>query len=62
MNHSTPALSFPLLSRKEICANFDGGEMTSDAGLLFMAQADRKIRLIEQLADQIVDPRDPKTP
>jgi len=59
MNHSTPALSFPLLSRKEVSANFDGGEMTSNAGLLFLAQADRKLRLIEQLADQIVDPRDP---
>jgi hypothetical protein len=33
--------------------------MTSDAGLLFLAQADHKLRLIEQLAHQIVDPRDP---
>jgi hypothetical protein len=59
MNHSTPPLAFPLLDRKEICANFDGGEMTSDAGLLFLAQADRKLRLIEQLADQICDTREP---
>jgi hypothetical protein len=57
MNNSAPALSFPLLPRKQICANFDGGEMTSDAGLLFLAQADRKLRLIEQLAAQIWDPR-----
>jgi hypothetical protein len=33
--------------------------MTSDAGLLFIAQADRKLRLIEQLAAQIWDPREP---
>jgi hypothetical protein len=33
--------------------------MTSDAGLLFLAQADRKLRLIEQLAAQIWDPREP---
>jgi hypothetical protein len=58
MNSSILPLSFPLLDRKQICANFDGGEMTSDAGLLFLAQADRKLRLIEQLADQIADPRD----
>jgi hypothetical protein len=59
MNNSAPALSFPLLARKQICANFDGGEMTSDAGLLFLAQADRNLRLIEQLAHQIWDPREP---
>src|SRR5580700_7945954 len=59
MNHPALPLSFPLLPRKQICANFDGGEMTSDAGLLFIAQADRKLRLIEQLAAQIWDPREP---
>ena len=59
MNNSAPHLAFPLLERKEICVNFDGGEITSDAGLLFLAQADQKLRLIEQLAEQIVDPRDP---
>ena len=59
MNHSISPLRFPLLSRKEVAANFDGGEMTSDAGLLFLAQADRNLRLIEQLAAQICDPRDP---
>jgi hypothetical protein len=58
MNDSTSPVSFPLLARKEICAQFDGGEMTSDAGLLFLAQADRKLRLTEQLAEEIWDPRD----
>jgi hypothetical protein len=58
MNLSASPLLFPLLSRKEICANFDGGEMTSDAGLLFMARADQKVRLVEQLAAQICDTRD----
>ena len=33
--------------------------MTSDAGLLFVAEADRKLRLSQQLAEQIRDPRDP---
>src|SRR5579864_4929496 len=59
MKRSRSPLPFPPLMRKPVEANFDGGEMTSDAGLLFVAQADRKLRLIEQLADQIVDPRDP---
>jgi hypothetical protein len=51
--------SFSSLSRREVLADFDGGRLTSDAGALFLREADRRLGLTEALADQITDPRDP---
>jgi hypothetical protein len=51
--------AFPFLKNKEILARFDGGEITSDTGILFIAQADRKLNLTERLAAQIIDERQP---
>ena len=59
MSDSPSELHFPFRGRKDICCRFDGGEITSDAGLLFLAQADRKLGLSEHLAAQIVDRREP---
>lgn len=59
MTDSPSELKFPFRGRKDICCRFDGGEITSDAGLLFLAQADRKLGLSEHLAAQIVDRREP---
>jgi|SRR5579859_1881635 len=59
MSNSPTDLLFPLLGGKDICCRFDGGEITSDAGLLFLAQADRKLGLTEHIAEQIVDRREP---
>lgn len=54
------ALSFPLLSRKEVRVDFDGGEMSSDGGWLLLAVADQRLRLTERMAAVIDDPRDPE--
>jgi Transposase DDE domain group 1 len=59
MPNSASDLLFPLLRSKEICCRFDGGEMSSDAGLLWLAQLDRKLGLTQRLAEQILDKRDP---
>src|SRR5579859_2642913 len=59
MSNSPTDLLFPLLGGKDICCRFDGGQITSDAGLLFLAQADRQLGLSERLAKQIVDRREP---
>jgi len=59
MQISPDEMLFPAPKGKMLRARFDGGEVTSDAGLLFVAQADRKIGLIQRLAAQILDPRDP---
>src|SRR5512140_2036129 len=57
MSDSLFEIEFPSVAGKPVVLRFDGGEMTSDAGLLALAQADRKLRLTERLAAQIADPR-----
>ena len=38
---------FPGISRRQIEVNFDGGDITSDAGLLLLRQVDRKLGLLD---------------
>jgi Transposase DDE domain group 1 len=51
--------SFPAVCRKKITAAFDGGRLTSDAGVMLLALADRRLGLSEKLADVFPDRRDP---
>lgn len=51
---------FPGISRRRIELNFDGGDITSDAGLLLLRQADRKLGLLERIAPLLPDNRDPE--
>lgn len=46
-----------LLPRKRVEVSFDGGELTSDAGLLLLAQLDQQVGLIDRLARCLVDRR-----
>jgi hypothetical protein len=39
---------------------FDGGRLTSDAGVLVLAEIERKLRIAERLAACIADPRAPE--
>lgn len=55
---SQPALSLPLLPRKEVAVDFDGGELASDGGWLLLGLADQKLQLCARLAKVIDDPRD----
>ena len=55
---SAARFSFPAVHRKKITAAFDGGRLTSDGGVLLLAQAERGMRLCEQLAACIADRRD----
>jgi len=41
-----------------VTAAFDGGRLTSDGGVLLLAQAERQLGLAERLAACIADPRD----
>ena len=56
---SLPPFSFPAVSRKKVTAAFDGGRITSDGGVLLLAEADRRLGLADKLASVIADPRDP---
>src|SRR5438067_1774795 len=50
MSHSQASLDFPLLPRKPVQASFTGGNLSSDGGLLLLAQLDRRIGLTERAA------------
>jgi len=52
-------LRFSSLGCKKIIADFRGGTVTSDAGGLLLREADRRLGLIDALADGLTDPRDP---
>lgn len=58
MSDSLFELQFPPVAARPVVCRFDGGEITSDAGLLLLSAADRKLRLSERLAVQIVDTRE----
>ena len=50
---------FPAVCRKKITAAFDGGRISSDGGVMLLAQADRRLGIAERLAKAIPDARDP---
>src|SRR4249919_938880 len=50
---------FPAVRRKKIAAAFDGGRISSDGGVMLLAQADRRLGIAERLARVIPDGRDP---
>ena len=52
--------SFPAVARKKLTAAFDGGRITSDGGVMLLAQADRRLGLADRLARVIPDERDPE--
>jgi len=54
---STQMILFPLVS-KPVVARFDGGALSSDAGVTLLAALDRRLRLTERLARCLVDDRD----
>lgn len=57
-----PSLPLPGLSSvagKEIVARFDGGQLSSDGGLLVLREIEQRLKVAKRLAACIDDPRDP---
>ena len=52
-------LHFASISGKKVEAAFDGGSLTSDGGVLHLRAMDKRLGLIERLADCITDDRHP---
>src|ERR1043166_9855874 len=48
----------PAVARKKITAAFDGGRISSDGGVMLLAQAERRLGIADQLARVIPDERD----
>jgi len=53
-------LEFHALGRRAVVGKFDGGMISSDGGGLLLAEVERRSRIIERLAQQFVDHRDPQ--
>ena len=58
IDDSVVPFGFPAICRKKVTAAFDGGRLTSDGGVLLLAQAERRIGIAGHLANCIADPRD----
>jgi hypothetical protein len=50
----------PAVAGKPVHLTFDGGLMTSDAGILLLAAIEQRLGVAERLADCIEDPRAPE--
>ncbi len=53
-------LNFPSFDRRKIEVNFEGGEVSSDGGLMLLRQADRRLGLTGALDRVLADPRNPQ--
>jgi len=56
---TTSSLHFASLDRRQIVADFLGGTLTSDAGMLLLREVDQGIHLIDAVNAAIYDPRNP---
>lgn len=52
-------LDFPILGRREIRADFDGGDISSDGGALLLRETEQLTGIIRQFAGCFTDHRDP---
>ena len=65
---ATPAVTNPMLplpglspvGAKKVIAQFDGGLLSSDAGVLVLREVEQRLRVAERMAACIVDPRAPE--
>jgi len=57
-NTTIPPFSFPAISRKKVTADFDGGRLTSDGGVMLLAMAERRLGIADRLARAFPDRRD----
>lgn len=53
------SMSFSSVSGRNVVADFLGGRLTSDSGILLLKEVDRRIGLLDAVNKAIPDPRDP---
>lgn len=56
-NCTQTAFKFQPLQRRRVEANFQGGDITSDGGVLLLRQVDHRLGLSEAVARALEDPR-----
>jgi hypothetical protein len=52
------SLQFPACKRRNVELNFDGGNVSSEGGILLLTQIDKKLGFLEKIAPCLPDPRD----
>lgn len=57
-NRTQTVFDFPALKRRMAQAEFSGGDIASDAGVLLLRQIDRRLGLLKAVDALIDDPRD----
>jgi hypothetical protein len=58
-NCTATQVPFSRFKRREIDVRFDGGDVSSDGGLLLLREVDRKLGLLQAVAQTLPDPRNP---
>ena len=58
-NDAPNTFCLPSVGRKKLTAAFDGGRLSSDAGVLLLREVERRLGIAERLAGCFVDRRDP---
>jgi len=53
-------LEFHGLGRREVVAKFDGGQISSDGGGLLLREVEKRTAIVQRLAQQFTDHRDPE--
>jgi hypothetical protein len=56
-NCTQESFQFPVCNRRRVEANFQGGDITTDGGVLLLQQVDRRLGLGEAVARALDDPR-----
>ena len=60
MTDDTPLpFDLPAVCRKKLTVDFEGGNQSSDAGLLLLREAEHKLGVCRRLAAAMPDRRDP---
>ena len=53
-------IEFEPFKRRRVQVNFDGGDVSSDGGLLLLRKLERRVGLLDRVAQALADPRDPE--
>lgn len=56
---SAERYSFGQLDRRQVVADFSGGQLSSDGGLVLVSEIDRRLEISERVAECFTDYRDP---
>jgi hypothetical protein len=59
-NCTASKLNFSPLKRRAVEVNFDGGFVSSDAGVLLLRELDRRLGVLDAAAGVLADPRAPE--